>query len=459
MNVMHVEPPRLGRDPLKNAGEQTLEHRVYGSFQEISHLKNQWNDLALRTGDILCTYDWCEVWWQHFGPGRRLEIHTLHSGPQLVAVLPLFRETVRPGGVWLRTVRVVGCDYTINTVGLAVEPTHAETFIQIVVDTLSRTQAWDILQIAALRSYNVVTEPMAAACSRHPDIQATIIGRQDNWCTLFHLPRTYDEFLGSLPSKTRSEIQRRERQLGDKHTVEIEAVSDPQRVMPVMDLLVKMHQQRWTGRGQPGQFGGAGDVEQFHRDMAQRLQPTGQLLLLVLKADGHVLSVTYGYRFGQRLHALFGSHCYDEQWQRFGLGRIMYCHLIRYAIDQGVSVLEDGRGVFEHKLSLGGRLHGERSLTLVHRGWSTRLRFWAALHTAYIIHVLYSRVWVDMIAPRLRVRPNGRHFHVRYGALAQLHRRVRFRLIGGPAVLETRCPKALPTPYQNAAHTTLSPDV
>ena len=178
--------------------------------------------------------------------------------------------------------------------------------------------------------------------------------------------------------------------------------------------------------------------------MAQRLLPTGQLLLLMLKADGQVVSITYGYRFGERLHALFGSHCYDEQWQRYGLGRIMYCQLIRHAIGEGARVLEDGRGLFEHKMALGGQLHGERSLTLVGRGWSRRLRVWAALRACYAWHILYSRLWIDMVAPRLGIQPKGRHFHVRYRVLAQLHRRVRFRLFGGPAVLETKCLEPLP---------------
>ncbi len=179
--------------------------------------------------------------------------------------------------------------------------------------------------------------------------------------------------------------------------------------------------------------------------MVARLASTDRLMMVVMKADDEIVSVTYGYHFGTRTHALFGGHSYDPQWQRYGLGRIMYAQLIRHAIDRGSVVIDDGRGVFEHKLSLGGRLEGERSLVIVRRGFSSRLRFWAALRTAYFIHILYSRVWIDMIAPRLKVRPKGRHFHVRYGMLAQLLRRVRFPLWGGGKVLETRCPEAKPT--------------
>lgn len=444
MNVTHVERPWLGRDKRTSASQGALVHHVYRTFQEASHLKDDWNNLALRTGDILCSYDWCEIWWTHFGRWRRLEIHTLHDGSRLVAVLPLFRETIRPAGVWLRTVRVLSCDYTGGTVGLAVESAFAETFVHSVLEKLEQDGPWDILQIGALRGYNTVAEPMADAFARSAHVGTVIVGREDNWGTMFELPATYEAFLGSLPGKSRTEINRRERQLREKHQVDVEVVSASEQVQPALGTMIELHQKRWTDRGQPGRFGAFAAVEDFHRELADRLAPRGQLMLLALKVDGQIVSVTYGYHFGSRTLALFGSHSYDEQWQRYGLGRIMYTYLIRHAIARGKSVVDDGMGVFEHKLSLGGQLHGERSLVVVRRGWSSHLRFWAALRTSYLIHALYSRIWTDMIAPRLGVLPKGRHFHVRYGVLAQIFRRVHFRLFGCPTVLETRCPNPRP---------------
>jgi CelD/BcsL family acetyltransferase involved in cellulose biosynthesis len=444
MNLTHVEELAPARTPPVAPARQGLEHRVWGHFGQTEPIRQAWNDLALRTGDILASYDWCRTWWKYFGAGRQLQIHTLHDGGRLVAVLPLFRETIRPGGLWLRTVRVVGCDYTGGTVGLALEPAFAEAFVSLVLRHLDHEGTWDILQIGALRSYNTVAEPIAQAFARHPGVGHVIVGRQDNWCTLFPLPDSYDAFLASLPGKSRTEISRRERQFREAHKVEVDVVTDPQKVQSVLDTLIALHQKRWTGRGQPGRFGDVGAVEPFHRELAQQLAGQGQLMLLVMKADDNIVSVTYGYDFGSRTLALFGSHSYDPQWQRFGIGRIMYTHLIRHAIGRGSTVIDDGRGVFEHKISLGGQLHGERSLVVVRRGLSTHLRFWAALRTAYGIHVLYSRVWTDMVAPRLGWVARGTHFHVRYGALAQIFRRVRFPLLAGPRVLEARCPEPEP---------------
>ena len=357
------------------AGQSALTHKVYSVFEDTLRLKDAWNDLALRAGDILCSYDWCEVWWKHFGRGRQLEIHTLHDADRLVAVLPLFRETIRPGGVWLRTVRVVGCDYTVTAVGLAIEPAYAEVFTRMLLDRLDQGGTWDMLEMAPLRSYAAVIEPVAQACARDSHVQTAIIGRNDGWDTLFDLPGTYEQFMASLSSGARNDTSRRERRLRENHQVEVSAVASPEQVQPAMDALIQLHQRHWISRGWPGHFGRS-SVQQFHRDLAQRLLGTGQLALMTLRVDGHIVAATYGYCFGRRTHNLIVGNRHDRQWQRYGLGKIMYGYLIRHAMAQGSSLLEDGRGIFGHKLDLGGRLYGGRSLVVIRRGWSTRLRFW-----------------------------------------------------------------------------------
>lgn len=414
-----------------------LQYKVYRSFSEVAALNTAWNDLACRVGDILCSYDWCEVWWRHFATGRRLEIHTLHDGPRLVAVLPLFRETMGPGGAWLRMVRVLGCDYTINTVGLAIEPDYAERFTRMLLEYLAEGEPWDILQIDPLRSYNNIVEPMERICARNIGVQTVVISRQDAWDTVFHLPDTYETFVKSLSSNARNDTRRRERHFTEQHNVEIETVTRPEQVQPAMDALVHLHQAHWTARGYPGQLRQP-PVLRFHRELAQRLVATGQLVLLTLKADGQIVAATYGYHFGKRAHGLFRGKSDDQKWEPYSLGRIIHCHLIRRAIELGASELEDGRGVFEYKLRLGGKLYGERSLVLLRRGWKPRLRFWASLRMAYLAHVLCNRIWGDVIAPRLQLHGPTQRFYIRNSVLLQLYRRVRFRLFGGPSVLKKR---------------------
>lgn len=430
-------------EPVSRADNLAVVHSVYQAFRDVRQLRSAWNDLAVRAGDLLCSFDWCELWWKYFGGGRQLGIHVLHVGHRLVAVLPLFRETICPAGVWLRIVRVVGCDAALGATGLAIEPAYAEQFTQMLLNRLDEQWTWDVLQMAPLRSYAVVAEPIAQSSARHPRVQAVIIGRHDGWDTLFHLPGTYEQFVTSIPTDARRDTPRRERRLRENHQVEVSTISSPEQLDPAMDALIQLHQKQWTGKGLCGHLGRP-CVQQFHRDLARRLLGTGQLALLTLKVDGRIVAATYGYCFGDRTHHLIVGNSQDELLQRYALGKVMYGYRIRHAIAHGSRVLEDGRGIFWHKLDLGGKLYGGRSLVVVRRGRGVRLRFWLALRAAYLVHGLYSRIWLDRIVPRLGMRAQERPFYQRWRWLAQLFRQTHLRLFGGPILQETRCLEPLP---------------
>lgn len=431
-----IQPVTLDRPQQAPLTPAASVHVVYDTFAQIAPLQDAWNDLAGRCGDLFCSYDWCEIWWRHFGCGRRLEIHALREGERLLGVLPLFRETLWLSGLRLRTVRLVACDHTIDAAGLAVEPDIAASFVRTVLDRLAERGPWDVLHLGPLRSYVDVSEPIAQTCSEHPEVQAVLTGRQNDWLTVYDLPRTYEAYLQSLQGDERRDTQRRQRKLLEEHQAQLEAVRRPEQVRQAMDTLIQSHRDLWQGKGQQGQFIDWPGFEGFHRDLAERLVARGQLLLVTLTVDGKPFGAAYGYHFGPRSHSMIRGYRDDDPWRRYALGRLLHCHMVQEAIERGSAILDDGRGVFDYKLRLNGQLRGERSVTIVHRGRGSRLRLWLALRAAYLLHVVYNRLWRDTLAPRLgRVRAL-RPVYIRHMFLAQLFRRGRFCLFGETAVQE-----------------------
>ena len=430
------EPPLEQPSGGATVGDEALEHAVYATFAEAQPLQAAWNELAEREGDLFSSYEWCETWWRHYGGGRRLEIHTLHAGERLVGVLPLLRETLLSGGVRLRAVRLVGCDHTLDAAGLAIEAAYAASLLERVLDSLADRGRWDILQLGPLRSYAQVSEALAQAASDHRQVQAVLCGRCDHWLTVFDLADSYEGYLKGLQRVDRQNLARRERRLQVEHQTQVGVAHEPAEVERGMDNLVQLHQQLWIGKGQRGVFGDWPGYEQFHRDLARQLAESGRLSLITLEADGQAVGTTYGYHFGGRTHSMISGYRDDAEWRVYGIGRLLHSAVSREAIGQESKAIDDGRGVFEHKLRYGGRLEGERSVTIVRRGWLRRLRFWAALRIAYLLHGGYCRIWYDRLAPRLGLGGQLRDFYIRSSFLAQLFRRTRFGLFGGPVVQE-----------------------
>ncbi len=436
-----------------------LRYRVLRSFARAEPLRAAWDELAQRCGDVFASYDWCQTWWRYYGGRRRLQIHAVHDGAELVAVLPLFRETLRPLGVPLRVVRLVGCDHVLTPAGLAIRPEYVGAVVRRLIERIERQGHWDLLHLGPVLFYAGATETTGEAFAAQPAVGEVITSEQDSCATVYDLPPSYEQYLAGLGSERRN-ILRCERNAASQQQAQASVPDSPAEVRKAMADLVRLHQQLWTGKGKLGQFTDWPDYERFHGEMAEHHMNTGRLALVTVQAGGRTIGVEYGYHFGARTHALIRGYCDDQAWRTYSIGRMLHCHMVQQAIGRGSNLLDDGRGVFEYKRRLGGRLRCERSLTVVRQGRSARLRVWLAMRAAWCIHAVYDRIWFDWLRPRLRLpaRPL-RQCYIRTRFLAQLLKRADFALHGSPRLdharcshLEPGCPLARSTQPEAAAH-------
>ena len=387
---------------------------------------------AAREGDLFASFDWGQTWWHHYGQNRRLHIHIVHKGGEIVAVLPLFSETLRPLGMPLRVVRLVGCDHVLTPAGLAIRPDCVEVVVGLLLDWLERHERWDLLHLGPLQSYVGITRLMQQALGASPVVEEVLASERDSCVTAYDLPDTYVKYLANLQGSERRNILRCERNVSADHNLQVDCPTEDQDARQAMTALVQLHQCLWTGKGKLGQFKDWPDYESFHDKMAQRLMQTGRLVLVTLKADGRIVGVEYGYHFGTRTHALIRGYCDEPQWRSYSIGRMLHCHMVQQAISRGATLMDDGRGCFEYKRRLGGQLRFERCLAVMRRGRGTRLRLWLALRAAWLVHAVYDRTWFDLLRPWLHLpaRPLRRSY-IRMSFLAQLFKRSRLPLRHG----------------------------
>ena len=73
------------------------------SFQESSIGREEWDRFVYEVGgDLYVTYDWCRIWWQHYGDLRQLRLYIFRRGGQLVGLAPMFIEEIRLGLIKLK---------------------------------------------------------------------------------------------------------------------------------------------------------------------------------------------------------------------------------------------------------------------------------------------------------------------------------------------------------------------
>jgi CelD/BcsL family acetyltransferase involved in cellulose biosynthesis len=364
---------------------------VFSSFDEIEDLREHWDRLALESGqDIYTTYDWCATWWHHYGTNRRLSGH-IWKNERLVAVAPLFQETLCLGPLSVRALRLCGCDHSVSTCGLLVD---AERFGELLEKTAAGGRAIpDLVQLGPLAGY-------ATGCESWAANQAALHGFQHSVCSgapqmVFDLPPTFEDYVAQLPKKKRGELRREERDFYSQAGARVVLAEEPADVARALEEFIDLHQAYWRAEGRLGHFDDWPGCRDFHREMVRRQAPLRRVVFIQLKVGGETIASEYCYRFGRRMHWFLTAR------RREVSGRVGFCAMIRAAIDGGITQLDGMRGYYDYKKWLGARVVSQRSIVWIRNSALSALRRNAFRSAAGLLDLVYYRTWFSRLAPRL----------------------------------------------------------
>ncbi|MBN1341540.1 MAG: GNAT family N-acetyltransferase [Phycisphaerae bacterium] len=390
-----------GTSPSDGEKPGTLRHSVRAGFEELRHLQSAWDGLVANvSGDVYGTYDWCAVWWRHYGYGRRLHIHLFHDGDELVGAVPLFTERLPLGPMSIRAVRLVGCDHSVTTCTPIVRPDRLGDVVRSLIAYMDRHMGWDLIHLGPLPCYYAHRSGLAEAAKACPAVGRTVEVTDAGPHGVFELPRTYAGYLSGLSRNERQNIHKRERRLEKAHRLDAVVVG-PDDLDAAFEEFVGQHQAQWRAVGQLGHFADWPGAEAYHREMAARQARHGRLMLLRLSVDGECIGYQYNYHFAERVHAILASRTLDPQWECHSPGRLVHCAVVRAAIERGAGRMDALRGEYEYKRRLGGALGCLQAVSMIHRGLACRLRVGQARANARLLDLLYRRIWVNRLAPRL----------------------------------------------------------
>ncbi len=385
----------------------TMHHSVFHSFQELGGIAAAWDAFVENNGgDLYSSFDWCRVWWEHYGDSRELEIHVFEIDKRMVGLIPAFRETLRLGPVSLRLVRLLGCDHSTTTCGVVIAADQIESVIAEFSHSLAADAAWDMVQWGPLAGYFQPFEAIAEAFSRSDNDWIVQSSMCDGPHIIWELPRSNDEYLAGLSKKERSNIKIARKKTADDGSI-VDAAETQEELQHWFPVFLTQHQKQWQAEGMLGHFADWPKAESFHQQLAAAMAAKSRLWLLRLDIEKRPIGFQYNYRFGRRIHWLLGSRDIDASWDAYSSGRVLHAETIERAIAEGCTIIDGLRGLYEYKLRLGGKVVQLQSISLIRRRAGSKLRVRAARFLARCLDLLYYRIWFSRIAPRLPIRRRG----------------------------------------------------
>jgi len=381
---------------------EPLSCEIHSSFEQLAGMQKEWDQFVIDVdGDIYLSFDWCRIWWEHYGAGRSLCIFVYRGGKQLVGLIPLFIERIWSGPVWLRIAKVVGSDFTMCMVNPPVKSEYAEEIFGQTIEYLIDTQKCDALLFGPLTgdcSAVVALNEICKTQSRQAIIAHHITR---STCTTFALPSTFDTYINSLSKGQQRNYRRYMNRLTREFEVKLDVISDPAQAQGEFIKFMEMHRLQWQAEGKLGHFGDWPGGTEFNVALVQAQAHLGRFRLMRLMANGEVVFYMYWYSFGDCCHARLSARATGVKWDRYGLGRIGVPKMIEQAISEGIHRIEAGTGHYDYMVQLGCIEQPLCCVLIARNRLASRLRTRILFGAAYLLHLLYFRIWFNRLAPML----------------------------------------------------------
>ena len=348
------------------------------------------------------SWDWTSVWMQHYRGNRDCRVQIFRTGEQIVGIMPIVIDEVHVGPVHVRVAKPALADFTPAVTDPCVCPDMASEVLNRLLERLFGADRCDVFTTGPVtESSGAVALYRAAAMSIDgAKVRETDIAPE----TTFDLPESYDSYLRFLSLDQRAQLDRDEQRLRETHTVEFDAVCDPEAIDDEFEQYLRLYAEQWPRRGRCGHFNDWPGAAEFARAILKLEAARGRARLYRLILDGTVVAYQPAFRFGDRLHLRLPARRTGKEFKRLNLNRVVLNRIIERAINDGVHVIESGRGHSDYKLDLGARETPLKSAVIVRPGLTSRFKAGAFDAWANALHFGYYRVWHERVARILPIQ-------------------------------------------------------
>jgi CelD/BcsL family acetyltransferase involved in cellulose biosynthesis len=336
----------------------------------IRDLVPEYNDLVQQSDTrVPCLHpEYVALWLEWLGRGATPRVVTAWDGDQLVGYAPFMETADSFGPLSIRALRFVG-----NNIGYPGDILYADVVARrhdpaVVLTILEHARSrwkipkWDLGFMAPQSP----TLPIAAKVLMLREEEVTTLSSQPFVCV--ELQRNWEGRLATLPRHAVRNFQRRLRKLEGIGEVRLSVVEQPEEAARKTAYLLQQHERWWAASNRKGWFGDA-TIHGFLVEAARLLASQERAIVFTLELGGNPISWVTGAADGHRYFEYLGS--FNPEYKSCSPGTLLDMFVLRHLISRGISRIELGPGVGEHKRVLGG----EATTYVQVRGYRSWLRY------------------------------------------------------------------------------------
>ena len=313
-------------------------------------LEPHWDALLERsaTRTPFMTWDWVSLWWATHSQGNKLCIAVVddpHTGKP-AAIAPLMIGRPKSGlRRALRHITFLG--------GLGEDASQGLDFLVPAGEEATYTPLLCRVFRHFMLKWDVIDLPTVHAESPNlPWFQATLATfvssgerSEAQKSYMIQLPETWEEQLAAWKSKERGAFRSKWRRLMEEHDgVAMEGGKEVP-MLQAFDELWRLHAARFAGRH--SMF--LNDAMQtMHRELVQRWESRGRIVLPLISADGKIVAARYGFLYENKFWSYQAG--YDPEYGRLTVGHLSLGWTAQCVMARGIREFDHMPGDARYKV-------------------------------------------------------------------------------------------------------------
>jgi CelD/BcsL family acetyltransferase involved in cellulose biosynthesis len=364
----------------------------------LAELAKRWTALLdeMPGAAIFLTWEWVSAWWRNREPGWELWVLAAwDDAGRLAGLAPWMLAPVHASGLTVRRISFVRNSGMVpNHMDLIAAPDEAVAVCAAFLGYLEAHRgAWDALDLEALRPESAIRPALRQARGVYRE-------RDPFVCPYVTLPDSWEAYeRGTLSANRRQQMRSRRRKLERDYAGQVvfRRVTNLAELPAALATLIAFNLTRWHDKGLHASF----DDEcflAFQRDFAPLALARGWLRFYQLMVAGQVIATEYCFRYGETF--VNYQRGFDQGWDRYSPGQVLYAYAIGEAIAEGARRFDMLRGAHEYKLSWSDETQFDGH-PVISRSW--RGHAWLLRGTAFDRAQSVGR---RVVPPELRERIN-----------------------------------------------------
>ena len=360
-------------EPCPTAEECTVH--VCHTWEELEQFRESWNRLLLTNpaSSIFQTPEWLAAWWQAFGSDKQLlGLVFADAESRALGIAPLYREQNSFFGRTLTTLRMVGAGSgDSDALDFITSPGNEEVCAEAFVAWLVQQKDWDVCALETLPRNSLVakrlgTRLLEAGWSMDTTFTPNFV---------IDLPATWPQYLNALEPSFRPLLTRYPKRLQSRYRIRIRRSECLEDLKSHLDILFRLHQMRWTGRGEPGAFA-ISERRGFYFKMAAAFLRRGWLEFWLLELDGEIAGAQFCFRYNDTVSLL--QEGFHPKYAAEKIGYALRAHVLEEMIRSGAKRYDFLGGDDPYKAKFGA--HQENYVTVFFAGPSRMGHAYVAWH-------------------------------------------------------------------------------